>query len=164
MKEDELMHYGVKGMKWGKRKAQTSSHSIEKRIKNTEAKNESKTKKAAEKGVKQEYKSKRTKAVKAGAAFVGASLATYGAYKASKYLKSEAGRRATQAGIDHLKKNIDTGQFIKIGNQLGNIKTMNSKDWGKKVNRDLKRDVDIANRVSSSAIEAAKYLYNNRKR
>ena len=45
-----------------------------------------------------------------------------------------------------------------------NLSTLNSKDWGKKVNRDMERDLDLVDKVSNSTIEAAKYLYNTRKR
>lgn len=84
---DELWHYGVPGMKWGKRKARpfatgTSSSGTQQQAKSQEQ-------------VKAERKAKAKKAAIAGAAVAGTALAAYGAYKLVKCKQqSTAGKQA----------------------------------------------------------------------
>lgn len=83
-----LMHYGVLGMKWGRRKSRVQTS------KNT-ANGSSKNKKQAR---IQKLKT----AAKIGATVAGVSLAAYGGYKATKYLKSSAGQEAIKKGKEKL--------------------------------------------------------------
>ena len=182
MNDNELMHYGVPGMKWGKRKVRPNALqrlgyrqansgfgkigvaagrkiSINKSRKQENTPGTNKNQKEQTNMTAEQKAARRKKAIKVGAAVVGTALAAYGTYKVSNYLKSQAGQKATRAGMEHLKRNINTGKFIK---GLPQSKTMNSKDWGKKVNRDMIRDAETANRVSNSTKEAIKYLRENR--
>ena len=78
----ELYHYGVKGMKWGKRKNRPQSSTNGRRSRNA-ADNNADTNK--------EVRNARTKKVlKIGAAVAGTTLAAYGAYKVSKIAKEKA--------------------------------------------------------------------------
>lgn len=135
MDQNELYHHGVKGMKWGRRKAvpvsaersrmlnaksslksaskqynrdfnsaynkshQAYSFSKKKREANNDrwetASKSAEKLRTAQKDYKEakkayhhtdEYKTKRDKAIKTGAAIVGTTLAAYGAYKVSKYI------------------------------------------------------------------------------
>lgn len=150
MRQDELMHYGVPGMRWGHRKAlpissqrarydaakqqykadkkaysksfnkaysYSSRHPISQYVgkkqkaesgkrwddaydKATQLNKSQSAMKQAKKEYHQtnEYKAKRAKALKTGAAVAGTALAAYGAYKVSKYIKdtnaSIAGKKA----------------------------------------------------------------------
>lgn len=76
---DELMHFGVKGMKWGHRKAQAQSTTGSKKISD---KSESQQKK---KGLSDKQK----KAIKIGAAVAGTALAAYGAYKLHNFVRQK---------------------------------------------------------------------------
>ena len=112
---DELYHYGVLGMKWGKRKSTYSDKEIsdyrKKRIAEAPTKAESPIgsnkgwyknapkstlRREMQREAKEEYKNsaegraaaaKRAKALKVGAAVAGTALATYGSYKVSQLSK-----------------------------------------------------------------------------
>ena len=112
---DELYHYGVLGMKWGKRKNTYSDKEISdyRKKKIAEAPTKAESPRGANKGwyknapkstlrremqreTKEEYKNsaegraaaaKRAKALKVGAAVAGTALATYGTYKVSQLSK-----------------------------------------------------------------------------
>ena len=84
---DYLMHYGVKGMRWGVRRSKpVSTKSPKKRsTSSVNQKNKSTT------------KSNRSKYIKIGLAVVGVALAAYGVYKLSKFMNNkqtmDAGKR-----------------------------------------------------------------------
>lgn len=95
-----LMHHGVKGMKWGKRKARPeamrnprSGRSANQADRNSEE-------------AKAARKAKVKKAVKIGAAVAGTALAAYGAYKLTKFVKNKNVELATQKGEALAKKYI----------------------------------------------------------
>lgn len=173
MENNELMHYGVKGMKWGvirKRGITGNIRDIQRKNSNNTL-NDVRTKKNQVNDKSSElnrYDKKQMstqKKMAIGAAAVAATLASgYGLYKVSKLLKSEAGKRAINAGKEHFRRNINDGKFISDMNKEGKLTILNSKDWGKKVARDLDRDIGLVDQVSGSTKEAIKYLYNNRKK
>lgn len=76
----ELYHYGVKGMRWGKRKAKYESSS--------QTKGGGSSNKDNEREIKRKSNMKKTLTI--GAAAAGTALAAYGAYKLSKVAKEKA--------------------------------------------------------------------------
>ena len=208
---DELYHYGVKGMRWGHRKASSVAGTSVQRQAYLDAKANKKAagkayskayskaynrsiaglspfkkhrqandarwddavKKAkdmnaadkaykdAKKAYKQtdEYKAKRTKAIKVGAAVAGTALAAYGAYKVSKVLKDKASTKSYEAGKAAMDRWMAAA---KKQGQAGNW-SESAKLYG--VARDVARSADArTDRVKNSTVEAAKYLYNTRRR
>lgn len=102
-KEFELKHYGVKGMKWGRRKARPEATDTNGRgSKSTGDQSDAEAKK----------KARRKIALKVGAAVVGTALAVYGAKKASDMLKDKAFERALDRGSKAISKYMD-GQYFK---------------------------------------------------
>ena len=202
MRQDELMHYGVPGMKWGHKKARplsadrsryvnaksrykadnkaynksfnkaysySSRHPISQYVgkkqkaesgkrwddaydKAVQANKSKSAMKQAKKEYHQtnEYKAKRAKAIKTGAVVAGTALAAYGAYKVSKYVKSEAGRRSYEDG----KYFIDA--YLKNARKETNDATY----WyneARRVGADTDKRTKI---VNSSTIDAVRYLEN----
>lgn len=85
-------------MKWGHRKAKYDVSS-DKRNKKKEGTNDKKKTLTDDKN-----SSRRKKAIKVGAAVVGTSLAVYGGYKASQYLKSTAGKKSYESGKKYIEQ------------------------------------------------------------
>lgn len=105
----ELQHHGVKGMKWGKRKARPEHTSTGHR--DGKATTESPEAQAAAK----EARRKKAKiAVAIGAAVVGTALAAYGAKKASDALKDKAFKSAHERGKKAIEKYMDEQFFKKV--------------------------------------------------
>ena len=115
---DELYHYGVPGMKWGQRKANPDAYTGYK-VRRKQAvqdykttKNVAKAKLKSEKQLTPEEQAakqaRRKKALKVGVAVgataVGTALATYGAYKLNKYVKSKNCQIAAKRGYEHAEK------------------------------------------------------------
>ena len=78
----ELYHYGVKGMKWGRRKARPQTNGNGRGSRNAVDGDNNASKEAR--------KAKMKTAIKIGAAVAGTALAAYGAYKVSKIAKEKA--------------------------------------------------------------------------
>lgn len=84
---NELMHYGILGMKWGRRRYQNRDGSLtsagKSRSKATDDRDD-----AATDTSKQATLAKTKKAAKIGAAVAATTLAAYGGYKVSEFLNS----------------------------------------------------------------------------
>ena len=90
-----LEHYGVKGMKWGKRLRSAPSKLYDNHKENLRYKY--RTSGLNEEQVEQKLQ-KRLKNEKRAALAIGAAVATYGAYKGAKFLKDEFGTQTFKKG------------------------------------------------------------------
>ena len=108
--EFELRHYGVKGMKWGRRKARPAPIGGSRRG-GQPVDNSPEAQAAAKEARRQKVK----RAAKIGAAVVGTALAAYGGYKLAKYVQDKrntAAMQKAQAYIDkHMFQNIGHSKF-----------------------------------------------------
>lgn len=140
---DELYHYGVKGMKWGKRKARYTSPTSRSGGKTQSKQTEDTPKK---KGL-----SKNTKrAIAIGAAAAGTALAAYGTYKASKYVKDLASTHAWERG----KKYADEHFYSKV-TSANTMRNAVLRDFG---NVTLDNADKLSTKVGKSTVEAVRYL------
>ena len=219
MRQDELMHYGVPGMRWGHRKARPLSaersryvnakatykadkkayskaydkaysysgrHLIsqfvgkkqkaesDRRWKDVDNKatqlNKSKsTIKQAKKEYKQsaEYKAKRAKALKTGAAVAGAALAIYGTYKLSKFIgekNTDIRINEGRAKCDRMVKKLDEMRLKDLASTGGpNIRFHNPRSYnrtGFQYSRNG-RDVRLAREYRKTAPTLKREQYNN---
>lgn len=158
--KDELYHYGVKGMKWkghvyaqrpaptGRRMSRGQVPSETKQTNNSQASNKK--------------MSIKKKVVIGTAAAVGFLAAGYGAYKLSKYIKGEAGRRSLEAGQKYANEHF----FSKAANAFGRSDLTTSQQYERYNSmREAGRNtiVNTHNRtkkVSGSLREAVRYLRN----
>lgn len=108
-KDFELRHYGVKGMKWGRRKARpqpTGTGRSSGQVDNSPE---------AQAARREARRQKLKRAAKIGAAVAGTALAAYGTYKVAKYMQDKRNAAAihkAQAYIDkNFYRNIGEGKF-----------------------------------------------------
>lgn len=122
--ENELYHYGVKGMKWGVRKARPQT-SVSRPFGRQTAYN---TRSAAKPSARSSARSggtsgsvnnsqsveqrrqvriaKAKKAAKIGAAVAGTALAAYGTYKLARYMQDKRSQAAMRKAQDYVNNNI----------------------------------------------------------
>lgn len=121
MYENELYHYGVKGMKWGHRKRYDPVGIASANRRGSSAYGNVNSSRDAYKQARQQYRAakkaerqtpeakaeriaKAKKAAKIGAAVAATALATYGAYKLNKYVKTKNAQIAAKRGFEASEK------------------------------------------------------------
>ena len=97
-RSNELMHYGVPGMKWGRRKARPTATGGVRRASSVPT--------ADQAAQREARKAKAKKALKIGAAVAGTALAAYGTYKLAKYVQGKRNAAAFQKAQDYVDKNV----------------------------------------------------------
>lgn len=102
-KEFELRHYGVKGMKWGRRKATGMGRSSGQADNSPEAQ-------AARKEARRQ---KAKRAMKIGAAVVAAGLAVYGAKKLNDVVRDKNYQVRMRQAKQHVDSYMNSGVFNK---------------------------------------------------
>ena len=154
---DVLEHYGVKGMKWGKRLRSAATKLYDDHKENLRYK----YKKSGlnEEQVEQKLQ-KRLKNEKRAALAVGAAVSTYGAYKGAKFLKDEFGTQTFKKGdkINSVMGNdIDYGRHFyaydnkKDGLKYDNLRLKDLNRWGHQGYRITTKFTDDAKIASNRA-------------
>lgn len=122
---EDLMHYGIPGMKWGVRKRIDPVSTARKGRMSSQSYGNMNSAKAAYKQSKQAYRAakkaernspeakahrvaKAKRAAKIGAAVAATALAAYGAYKLNSYVKTKNAQIAAKRGYDSAEKIFDS--------------------------------------------------------
>jgi hypothetical protein len=117
---NELMHYGVPGMKWGHRKARYyettgngqrtsggTSVGTNRSARATKGSSTSSSTKTTKKQLTPEQKAaRRKKALKVGAAVAGTALAAYGTYKLAQHVSNKRNQAAMKKAQDYINENF----------------------------------------------------------
>jgi hypothetical protein len=147
-----LEHFGIRGMHWGHRKSKTWS-----------SQNKTHT---SGKGTKQKMSTK--KKVALGATIVGGTLlATYGGYKAAKFIKSKDAQKIKDTG-EILYDNFAKSKKVKSINNYADILSIDSKgsiykDFEKTADSYRSQTKDILNEGRSKTDSWVKDTLTNRK-
>ena len=167
---DILEHYGVKGMKWGRRLRSSATKLYDDHKENLRYKYRKSG--LNEEQVEQKLQ-KRLKNEKRAALAVGAAVATYGAYKGAKFLKDEFGTQTFKKGdkINSVMGNdIDYNRHFyaydnkKDGLKYDNLRLKDLNQWGRKGYRVTTEFTDNAKIASNRAAKKEfKRLMNNDK-
>lgn len=162
MNENFLAHYGVPGMKWGRRKARSTSSGTSrirsgKNKKSNSSNNSSSQSDRRKKNVK--------KALKVGAAVAGTALAAYGGYKLHKFVND----KNRQIQIDRGKKAMDeilgeykhTSGTAKLKNGKYQMMTRSARGTGihEGSAKDIERARRYINTVNEGVIKRANDAY-----
>ena len=99
-KSFELRHYGVKGMKWGRRKARPEAVGAGRRT--AQVDNSPEAQAARREARRQKVK----RAAMIGAAVAGTALAAYGTYKVAQYMQNKRNLAAYEKAQSYVEKNI----------------------------------------------------------
>ena len=154
---DILEHYGVKGMKWGRRLRSAATKLYDDHKENLRYKYRKSG--LNEEQVEQKLQ-KRLKNEKRAALAVGAAVATYGAYKGAKFLKDEFGTQTFKKGdkINSVMGNdIDYSRHFyaydnkKDGLKYDNLRLKDLNRWGLKGYRVTTEFTDNAKIASNRA-------------
>ena len=152
-----LEHYGVKGMKWGKRLRSATSKLYDDHKENLRYKYRKSG--LNEEQVEQKLQ-KRLKNEKRAALAIGAAVATYGAYKGAKFLKNEFGTQTFKKGdkINSVMGNdIDYSRHFyaydnkKDGLKYDNMRLKDLNRWGQRGYRITTEFTDDAKIASNRA-------------
>ena len=154
-KEFELQHHGVKGMKWGRRKAQPQSTGGGRRGRQVSTDSPE-----AQAAAKEARRKKAKRAVAIGAAVVGTALAVYGAKKASDALKDKAFKKAHDRGKRQIEKFMDEQFFKNVTPKYNDkdalVKALDAHE--SEFRRLSLENTRYANRASANTISAVKEL------
>ena len=152
-----LEHYGVKGMKWGKRLRSSASKLYDDHKENLRYKYRKSG--LNEEQVEQKLQ-KRLKNEKRAALAIGAAVATYGAYKGAKFLKNEFGTQTFKKGDkvnSTMGNDIDYGRHFyaydnkKDGLKYDNMRLKDLNMWGQRGYRITTEFTDDAKIASNRA-------------
>lgn len=105
---NELQHFGVKGMKWGRRKARPEPIGISRRVARTSTDSPE-----AQAAAKEARKQKAKRAAKIGAAVVAAGLAVYGAKKLNDVVRDKNYQVRMRQAKQHVDSYMNSGVFNK---------------------------------------------------
>ena len=131
----ELYHHGVKGMKWGVRRAKKNT---------VETSGRSDTSKSRRELTPEQKAARRKKAIKIGAAAVGTALAVYGAKKIHDAIRDKNTELRIKQGFEAAKKGLNG--VTKSGGPLSIESSMRIED----------RDARIVKRAMEAGREYAK--------
>lgn len=131
MYENELTHYGIKGMKWGVRRFQKKDGgltSVGRNRYSDDSASEGSNKKQS--STQEQKKARMKKVVKIGAAVAGTALAAYGAYKISNVVKDKAYNKLMDEGRGVVERNMARYKQNSIDN-IRSYKRYANKTYGK---------------------------------